>query len=190
MNRLQKKCLIATAGTSPAAGAGIVLLRLLHVEQPKPDDTQVLDVIPANLIDAAFNSGVKGAQPPPPTPIVKPPEPQPTPQPPQPKPVVTPADRQAGTELVKTVEKLFKPEPEKMPPDDVKPVESRRKPAKPKRTKSKSDLKPVVRNTTTVHGHQRRADAAREGEKRQRDARLKAIAQRRPRHQGKRLVVH
>ena len=30
---------------------------------------QVLDVIPANLIDAAFNSGVANATPPPPAPV-------------------------------------------------------------------------------------------------------------------------
>ena len=61
MNRLQKKCVIATAGIH------LLLLLILLVgpaffnPQPKPDDTQVLDVIPANLIDAAFNSGVRGA---------------------------------------------------------------------------------------------------------------------------------
>ena len=53
MNRLQKKCLIATAGFH------LLLLVILFVgpaffaPSPKPDDTQVLDVIPANLIDAA-----------------------------------------------------------------------------------------------------------------------------------------
>ena len=75
MNRLQKKCVIATAGFH------LLLLVILFVgpaffnSEPKTDDSQVLDVIPANLIDAAFNSGVKNATPPAPTPIVTPPQP-------------------------------------------------------------------------------------------------------------------
>jgi TonB family protein len=86
MNRLQKKCVIGTAGIH------LLLLTILLVgpaffnPKPKPDDTQVLDVIPANLIDAALNSGVSHAQPPPPVPTVVP-QPQFTPpvQPPLPE---------------------------------------------------------------------------------------------------------
>ncbi len=61
MNRLEKKCLIATAGFH------LLLLVILFVgpaffsSKPKPDDSQVLDVIPANLVDAAVSSGVRGA---------------------------------------------------------------------------------------------------------------------------------
>ena len=93
MNRLQKKCLIATAGFHLLLILALVFGSAFFTEQDKPDETQTLTVIPANLIDAAFSSGVKGAQPPPPTPIAQPPEPQPqpkpqpTPEPPQPKPV-------------------------------------------------------------------------------------------------------
>jgi protein TonB len=120
MNRLQKKCVIATAGFH------LLLLVILFVgpaffnSKPKVDDSQVLDVIPANLIDAAFNSGVKGAQPPPPTPIVTPPRPQPTPTPPAPKPVVQPAPAPQPT-LVQKIEKIFTPEPVNLAP---KPVEN------------------------------------------------------------------
>src|SRR5262245_15530816 len=96
MNRLKKKCIIATVGIH------LLLLVILLVgpaffnQQPKQDSTQVLDVIPANLIDAAFSSGVKGATPPPPQPIVQPqpPAPQPQPQvapPPKPQPVPAPS---------------------------------------------------------------------------------------------------
>ena len=99
MNRLQKKCLLATAGFH------LLLVLILIVgpgffrQTPKPDDTQLLDVIPANAIEAALTSGVKSAQPPsptppliePPKPIVPPPQPevqpQPTPPAPTPKPV-------------------------------------------------------------------------------------------------------
>jgi TonB family protein len=134
MNRLQKKCLLATAGFH------LLLLVILLVgpaffsPKPKPDDLQLLDVIPANAIDAAFNSGVKNAQAPAPTPIVTPPAPQP-----QPKPVVTPPT------LMQQVEKFFKPAPDKLPPDDS---------AKPNEHVIKPDLNPVThvapKNTTTT----------------------------------------
>ena len=93
MNRLQKKCVIGTAGVH------LLLLVILFVgpaffySRPKADDMQVLDVIPANLIDAAFNSGVANATPPPPAPVAPP---QPPPTPPAPKPVVTPPTAHAG----------------------------------------------------------------------------------------------
>ena len=67
MNRLQKKCVMATAGFH------LLLLVILFVgpaffwSQEKPDDTPVLDMIPANLVDSA-STGVQSAQPPPPAP--------------------------------------------------------------------------------------------------------------------------
>jgi TonB family protein len=100
MNQLQKKCLMATVGIH------LLLLVILFVgpaffsARQKPDDLQVLDVIPANLIDAPFNSGVKNAQPPPP--VV-----QTAPRPPVPIPVVTPPT------LVQRLENIFTPEPVK-----------------------------------------------------------------------------
>ena len=80
MNRLQKKCVIATTGVH------LLLIVILFVgpaffySKPKADDLQVLDVIPANLIDAPFNSGVANAAPPPPAPAA-PPQPPPPPVP-------------------------------------------------------------------------------------------------------------
>src|SRR5882724_3903584 len=116
MNRLQKKCVIATAGFH------LLLLVILFVgpaffnSKPKVDDTQVLDVIPANLIDAAFNSGVKGAQPPPPTPTVTP---QPQPIPPAPK-IVQPAPAPQPT-VVQRLERFFTPAPAKPAPAEIQP---------------------------------------------------------------------
>ena len=87
MNRLQKKCVIVTAGVH------LLLLLILIVgpaffsPKPKEDDLQVLDVIPANLIDANASSGVANAQLPPPEPVVRPPEPEPAKVEP-PKPVI------------------------------------------------------------------------------------------------------
>jgi TonB family protein len=133
MNRLQKKCLLATAGFH------LLLLVILLVgpaffsPKPKADDLQLLDVIPATAIDAAFNSGVKNAQAPAPTPVVTPPAPAP-----QPPPVQPPT-------LVQRVQQFFKPAPEKLPPDDS---------AKPKEHVIKPDLNPVThvapKNTTTT----------------------------------------
>jgi TonB family protein len=121
------------------------------------------------LIDAAFSSGVKGAQPPPPTPVVTPPEPQP-------KPVVAPPPKPAPT-FVKRVEEFFKPEPKLEPvkpvTDDAKPVDKPAKPEKPKH-EIKVSLKPVTRNSSTT-ADTSAVDNAKEI-KRDRDARLKAIA--------------
>ncbi|HLX95056.1 MAG TPA: energy transducer TonB [Verrucomicrobiae bacterium] len=127
MNRLQKKCILATAGIH------LLLLVILLVgpaffePRPKPDDSQVLDVIPANLIDAQFTSGVRDAQPPP-TPVVTPPAPQPQPTPPPPKPV------EPVPTLTERLEKMFKAEPPKPAPEKVQPH------------KIQPDLKPVVHN--------------------------------------------
>jgi len=123
MNRLQKKCVIATAGIH------LLLLTILIVgpaffnPQPKPDNTEVLDFISPNVIDAKLNSGVRDASPPPPapTPIVTPPPPLPAPPapavqpaPPPPKPVVTPEPT-----VMDRVKEIFTPQPK---PEPVKPA--------------------------------------------------------------------
>ena len=113
MNRLQKKCVMATAGVH------LLLIVILFVgpaffySKPKADDLQVLDVIPANLIDAPFNSGVANAQPPPPAPAAPP-------QPPPPVPVATPPPP-APEKIVKA--EPVKP-PDKLSPDNLEPVKT------------------------------------------------------------------
>jgi TonB family protein len=103
MNRLQKKCVIATAGFHLLLLLVLLFGSAFFNQQPKPDNTQVLDVIPANLIDAAFSSGVLHAAPPPPTPaIVTPPQPAP-PTPPPPT-------------LTERLEKILTPEPKPVKP--------------------------------------------------------------------------
>lgn len=177
MTRMQKKCLIATAGFHLTLLLILVFGSAFFTEQPKPDDSQALTVIPANLVDAALNSGVKSAQPPPPTPVPKPPEPQPqpAPEPPQPKPVVMPPPPQPtpAPTLVERVEKYFKSEPPKPKPEAVKPVEREEKPLRP-RPEIKVNLNLVTRNNVNTPDTSA-ADNAREI-KRERDARLKAIA--------------
>jgi len=128
MNRLQKKCVIGTAGVH------LLLLVILFVgpaffySRPKADDMQVLDVIPANLVDAAFNSGVAGATPPPPEPVAPP-------QPPPPVPVVVPPAPQP--EKVEKAEPV-KP-PEKLSPDELKPVDKTTK-TEPRKTQISTQL--------------------------------------------------
>jgi protein TonB len=112
MNRLQKKCVIGIAGGHLLLVVILVVGPAFFYSRPKADDMQVLDVIPANLIDAAFNSGVANATPPPPAPVTPP-------QPPPPVPVVTPP-----APLPEKVEKAepVKP-PDKLSPDNLMPVE-------------------------------------------------------------------
>ena len=128
MNRLQKKCVIGTAGFH------LLLLVILFFgsaffwAKEKPDDTPVLDMIPANLIDAA-STGVRNAQPPPPAPVVTPPQPAPTPPAPTPPPVVTPPTPAPPPQKVEPV----KPPKETVKPN-LEPVEkpSATKPQPPK----------------------------------------------------------
>jgi TonB family protein len=130
MNRQQKKCLIATVGFH------LLLVLILFVgpgffsRPPKPDTTQLLDVIPSTAVDAALNSGVKSAQPPPsappliqpPPPIVVPPPPQPTPPQPAPEPV------KPEPSIIDKMRDFFKPEPVIPSPDDSpKPEEQKPK---------------------------------------------------------------
>ena len=121
MNRLQKKCVLATAGVHLLLFVILLVGPAFFQPRSKTDDLQVLDVIPANLIDAKFTSGVRGAQPPPP--VV-----QPAPQPPAPQPVVTPPPPTPSPEPV------VKPEP-------VKPAPV---PDKVQTHKIEPNLKPVV----------------------------------------------
>ena len=178
MNRTLKKCLIATVGFHLLPVLTVLFGAAFFTSHPKPDDTQVLNVIPANLIDAAFNSGVKAAQPPAPTPVAKPPEPlaQPTPTPPQPKAVVTPPapPTPPTPTLVQRVEKLFTPETPKLPPDDTEPVE---KPAKPQPHKINVDLtRQVTRNAPKVTTDTSDADAREAAKQAKRLAKAQARA--------------
>ena len=144
MNRLQKKCVIATAGVH------LLLIVILFVgpaffySKPKADDLRVLDVIPANLIDAAFNSGVANATPPPPAPVA-------LPQPPPPTPVVTPPA--PGPQKVEKTEPV-KP-PDKLSPDSLKPVEKTSK-TEPRKIQISTQLmaRTVPKNSPTTDNSQ------------------------------------
>ena len=130
MNRLQKKCLIATAGTHLLLVVALLCSGFIK-SKPKTDDTPPLDVIPANVVEAELNSGVKDAPKPAPQPLPKPPEPQVQPDPKsEPKPEPKP-EKQPDPEPVKTPT-------EKLPDPDLTPV------VKPKPHEVTPDLNRVV----------------------------------------------
>jgi TonB family protein len=169
MTRLQKKCLIAVAGTHLMLVV-LLLCSGFFKPSPKPDDTQVLDVIPANIIDAAFRSGVRNAPPPTPTP--------PTPTPPQPQ--VQPQQQPAPP----PPKQIIQPPPPKPPERTVDPTPVEHTgPKPPPAHKIEVSMDPVVRkNTPQVDksAEQAKAEAAREAKaardaKRARDSELKAI---------------
>ena len=157
MNRLQKKCLITTAGFHLLVVTLVCCSGFFtFTRKPKPDDTQPVTVIPANLIDAELSSGVKGAQPPPPT-APTPPQPVQQPTPPQPKPP------EPKPEPVKQPDPV-PVKPQKLTPDDLKPVDPTPKPVKPVPEKPKINLTMVTRSVPKVTDT-READAQREAAK-------------------------
>ncbi|HEY4416122.1 MAG TPA: TonB family protein [Verrucomicrobiae bacterium] len=143
MNRLEKKCLIATTGFHLLLVVILLVGPGFFTEKPKPDDASMLEVVPDTTIEAALTSGVKDAKPPAPTPIVTPP-PQPVvvPPPPQVDPTPPPPEVKPETPtFIEKVEKIFKPEPVKPDPDPTPTPDP--KPAK--QTKPKPVTKPVVK---------------------------------------------
>lgn len=146
MNRLQKKCAIATAGIHLLLLVILIVGPAFYNRQPKVDNTQVLDVIPQNLIDAAMNSGVKNAMPPP-QPAVQPQPPQPQPQPVQP----TPKPPEPAPSIIKRIEDALTPKP--------KPEPVKAKPAESQTHKIQPNLKPVTRSETKSAANPRDARA-------------------------------
>ena len=120
MNRLQKKCVIATAGIH------LLLLTILLVgpafynPQPKPEETHVLDVISSTLVENAMNSGVRNATPPPPAPAITQPPPVQPPPPTPPKPV------EPKPTISERLKEMFNPalKPEPVKPAPPKPAEN------------------------------------------------------------------
>ncbi len=110
MNRLQKKCAITIVGFHLLLLVILIVGPGFFAPKPKADDLQILDVIPAHLIDAAFSSGVRNATPPPPVPVITPPQPAP----PLPQPAVTPPPAPPRVETPEPIQPVVKeatPEP-------------------------------------------------------------------------------
>jgi len=129
MNRLQKKCLIAVAGTHLLAVVALLCSGFIR-PSPQPGAKEPLEYIPSKAIDTLLNSGVRNPQPPPPTPIVQPQQ-QPQPEPPTPRPPV----------------KVVEPTPalERIQPNDLKPVDPTE--AKPPKHEVKVDLTKKITRT-------------------------------------------
>jgi protein TonB len=173
MTRLQKKCLVATAGSHLLVIVALLCSAFI-TSKTKPDDTQLLTVIPSTLIDAAASSGANAAEPPKQTPIVKPPEP--TPPQPKPEPVVPPPP-QPKPEPVKQPEPEPVKEPEKINPEALKPVAKVEKTPKPPKHEIKIELKTVVRKTPKVEDNsEAEAQAEAKAQQKAHDAKLRAIA--------------
>src|SRR5579863_8754439 len=126
MTRLQKKCLIAVAGTHLLLVVVLFCSGFISARREQADDSTVLTILPDEPSDVNQSTGVREPTPPPPAPpVVQPPTPTPTPPPSTtepPKPI-------QPTEPPKPVEPVTPPD--KLPPDDLKPVEHT-EPKKPK----------------------------------------------------------
>ena len=93
MNRLQKKCFVASAGVHALLLVILLVGPAFLTSKSKLDNSPILDVIPGKLIDAAFSGGGNpNGRPPPPAPpeppqrAVTPPAPAPEPDPPKDEP--------------------------------------------------------------------------------------------------------
>ena len=167
MDRLQKKCLIATAGTH------LLLILILIVgpgffkSTPKVDDMPVLLVIPP-LTDGKMNSGQPTPTQPPPSPKPLPPQPKPEVTPPPPKPIPTPDPPKPE---VKPVEPDQPDQPDKPSPEAIVPVKPKVKhPPHKIEVDISHPVKRVIKNTDNTD-----AEADAKEAKRERDAARKAF---------------
>lgn len=167
MNRLQKKCLIAAAG-SHLLIVVVLLCSGFISSKPKTDDSQVLEIITLSTTDANATSGVRNAPTPPPANIPQPPQP-PTPPPVQPP---EPPKPQPPQEPPKP-----EPAPDSQPADQPVP----KPPKKPHEIHVDLSNK-VTRTTPKDHPEdadaqaQAEARAAQKAANRAREARARAFA--------------
>ena len=111
MDRLQKKCLLASTGFHLSLLLILIVGPAFVVSHHKPDDMPILDFIPVKTVDALVSGGGNPKAEPPPAvaPPVAQPAPEPKPLPPAPQ-----------------------PEPEKVRvPDPPKPIVEEERPPKP-----------------------------------------------------------
>ena len=133
MNRLQKKCILAAVGVHLLLVVIMIVGPAFLSSHENSDDTQVIDFIPANLIDKPFSGGGEKNPTPAasPTPVsqqtaaVQTPQPKAevTPPTPQPKPVDQPKAVQPVAQKETT-----KPTPPKRDPDSLETKPAKAKP--------------------------------------------------------------
>ena len=161
MNRLQKKCFIASAGVHLLLALILVVGPAFISTKPKSDDMPILDFVPVKTVDALISGGGNpNAKPPPATPV---PQPQPSPAPPAPQP---------------QPEKLREPDPVKEPVKEVKPAKSEEESLEPSKKKIEISTKLVSRNHEDKSDAKAHADEkAREDASKAADARRKLARQ-------------
>src|SRR6266567_653208 len=115
MNRLQKKCFIASAGLHLLLVIILLIGPAFLGSREKAVTLQYIDIIPAKIIDAPFvGGGNPNAKPPPPTPQVQ----TPVIQPPAPQPL--PPEKSSPPETVKETRQL-KPDADSLEVNEQKP---------------------------------------------------------------------
>ena len=158
VNRLQKKCIIATAAGHLLLLAILFLGPAFFWREPEPENLPELKVIPLQDVTDALSSGVANPKPPPSAPRQTEPTP-PEPALPVTQPVVKPAepDREPVVEPKPVEPKVDKPEP----PDDTPADEPSPTPKpKPKHTLDKDDLTPVIHRGKKTHVEKSTEDGA------------------------------
>jgi colicin import membrane protein len=160
MNRLQKKCFLASAGLHCLLFLILLVGPAFLAPREKPDNLPVLDFVPFRTVDALVSGGGNPeAKPPPPAPVTPPqPAPPPVVAPPAPAPRPEPEP-----------EKVAKPEPPKITRLDSESLE----PAKEQKNKIVVNTKPVIRNAEDLGKARARAEAR---EREIADARRRAAA--------------
>jgi len=130
MDRLQKKCAIGSAGGHLLLGVVLFVGPAFLSSAPtKPDDSQILDIVPSILVDAAISGGgnPKGARPP-----------AALPQPPTPPPEPQPKSEPVKVQEPNPPKEKVKPDPAEQEPDSL---ELKKKPS--------INLTPVVRKPSS-----------------------------------------
>jgi colicin import membrane protein len=170
MDRLQKKCFVASAGVHLLLALILLVGPAFLSSKSQSDNLPVLDFIPYKTVDALVSGGGSpNAQPPPAPPQPQAPQPPAVP-PPQPQP---PAVRQPEPL------KLPEVEPPKEPARDVKPIKPESdslEPANPKKPRKPEVSTTVVKRS--AHDAQAEANARAEANAKK-EARQYAEAQRR-----------
>ena len=161
MNRLQKKCFIASAGVHSFLALLLVFGPGFISTRSKSDDLPILDFVPVKTVDALISGGGNPkAQLPPAAPA---PQAQPAPTPPAPQPLP---------------EKVREPQPAKEPEKEVKPAKMEEESLEPSKKKIEISTKLVSRNQEDKTEAKTRAEEkAREDAKRAADARRRLARQ-------------
>lgn len=153
MNRLQKKCFIASAGMHLLLALLLVIGPAFIAPKKPADDMPVLDFIPLKTVDALVSGGGNPNAKPPPAALAAPP--------PAPAPAVAKAPP----------EKIREPDPPRELKQDL-PDPDALEPAKDRKRKIEISTKPVVRSREARPDVRAREEAqARERAKEQADAR-------------------